>query len=989
MKIKTLALAGFGPYLGEQRVDFEDFDDDGIFLITGKTGAGKSSILDAICYALYGSIPRYEGSQQKLRSDHCAPEDPTFVELVFSVDGVDYRVRRTPEYEQPKKRGTGLTRVAPTAELFRRVGDDWEGLSARPVDVGKELVELVRLSKDQFLQVILLAQNRFQEFLRSSNDDRLAVLRSLFGTQRFLGYETALVERRKLLEEKVADSLAATGRQIENLARILELEEIPQQPDLAWFDSGLSDLRSRHSLAQDDAVRTDAALSAAEAEHRRLGELRGLQLRQAAATESLAKLMALNDSIAADRLHLATAGRAAAVWAHVTARKDADAALRSSRAALDEARAAYEPHGPSDIAAGALAAAMEEDTRRLGALEEALAEESGLRALDAEVVVATERLSAAEKLVAAASESVAELPGRIDVATEGLGEARIAAAGHGGAVAEVERLAAASEAAVLAARLGEESTAAQIVEAGAGAAHATAATRHHALMEQRLAGHAAELAAELVEGEPCAVCGSPHHPAPATGEAAPITQEHIDAARAEVDDRRAELDDATAAREAVATRLAEAVTRADGRTATQLEERLEDANAALALALAAGARALTLEQDIASLRSELELARATLGDLGAAREAAATALAESRSRRDAAEQRVQTQRNGFDSVAERAAALSAALDSARDLGVALDDTRSAETALLTATTALTAQLAEHDFSTEEEAVAARLSSAQTEALDFRIRRHDEGIAIARATLAEPELAALPEEAVDVDAARERVTIARGERDRALGWQTTLAERVTEAARVVGEARTGLAASSLLLAEFEQLRELSNVVQGKSPNTKLMSLETYVLAAQLEQIVSAANARLAVMTGGRFTLEHDDSIQYRKTASGLGLAILDGHTGRSRATHSLSGGETFLASLALALGLAEVVTNQAGGIRLDTLFIDEGFGSLDDETLEIAMSTLDGLRAGGRTIGLISHVGSMREQIVGKLQVVVTPRGDSTIVSPRPASSPDR
>ena len=179
-------------------------------------------------------------------------------------------------------------------------------------------------------------------------------------------------------------------------------------------------------------------------------------------------------------------------------------------------------------------------------------------------------------------------------------------------------------------------------------------------------------------------------------------------------------------------------------------------------------------------------------------------------------------------------------------------------------------------------------------------------------------------------------------------------------------------------EYDQVRALTSAVQGNEPNTKRMRLETYVLAAQLEEIVTAANARLATMTSGRYTLQHDDSVQYRNTRSGLGLAILDEHTGRARPTHSLSGGETFLASLALALGLAEVVTNQAGGITLDTLFIDEGFGSLDGDTLDIAMSTLDSLRSGGRTIGLISHVEAMKEQIPAKLRIEVTDSGASRV-----------
>jgi exonuclease SbcC len=210
VRIKRLTLAGFGPYKDRQVVDFERFADDGIFLITGKTGAGKSSILDAICYALYASVPRYDGTQQQLRSDHCEPDDPSFVELVFNVNDVDYRVRRSPEFDRPKKRGAGTTREAATAELAELVGDEWVGKSARAVDVGVELGEILGLSKDQFLQVILLAQNRFQKFLRSNSDERQTVLRTLFGTKRFEQFEAVLTERRKTLDARTRNRSPAS-----------------------------------------------------------------------------------------------------------------------------------------------------------------------------------------------------------------------------------------------------------------------------------------------------------------------------------------------------------------------------------------------------------------------------------------------------------------------------------------------------------------------------------------------------------------------------------------------------------------------------------------------------------------------------------------------------------------------------------------------------------------------------------------------------------
>jgi exonuclease SbcC len=230
----------------------------------------------------------------------------------------------------------------------------------------------------------------------------------------------------------------------------------------------------------------------------------------------------------------------------------------------------------------------------------------------------------------------------------------------------------------------------------------------------------------------------------------------------------------------------------------------------------------------------------------------------------------------------------------------------------------------------------------------------------------------------VEPARLARAAALHDRDLSRDAATALATRQRRLREIAARAEEHRALTGKRREEFEQLRQLASVVRGDEPNTRRMRLETYVLAAQLEEIVAAANTRLRTMSAGRYALEHDDALQYRNAKSGLGLAIRDEHTGRSRPTHSLSGGETFLASLALALGLAEVVTNQAGGITLDTLFIDEGFGSLDSDTLEIAMSTLDGLRTGGRTIGLISHVEAMKEQIPAKLRITVSPQGHSSI-----------
>ena len=989
MRILSLTLAGFGPFLDEQHVDFERFAEDGIFLITGKTGAGKSSILDAICFALYASVPRYESTQQRLRSDHCTPDDPTWVELEFCTGGVDYRVRRSPEYDRPKQRGEGFTRSPTTAELYRRVGDTWEGLAARPVDVGVQLAEIIGLTKDQFLQVILLAQNRFQQFLKAGNDDRQAVLRTLFATDRFASIENVFAERRKALEARLAGSRDGLAQLTAQFAALVPVDaalnsadskaaDISTALDVAtepWLDAGLAALNSALAVLTDDAQTADEAHSAADVRHRLLVTTRSQQLRRDAAAARLAQLTLDAESIDIDRATLAAARRAAAVWSSVTAARAADGALESARADESRALATWQGFG---VESDDLALTVRDLTEQLGSLAESRADELRLPALITAVDTAQNNVRSLDDKIAEARAQLDELPATIEATTTMLTAARVEAGGEAAARLEVERLTAAQEQALLATTLEASLDTARAQEAVAHGAHVDAAAAHHTLLERRLAGHAAELAGELVDGEPCAVCGSTSHPAPATTASGPVTQLDIDEAFARAETLRASAAASRDTRAALDVSLAEAIARTDGRSADDIAAAVRAASDALAAAVAATAHATAVEAELTRLKIALDAGARSVDDLAAQRETATNAHATAIATRDDVERRVAESRGSFATVAERVTHLEAVLAAAETLEAAISATASRSETQQSAAAALEGALAEQSFASAAEVESARRDASEITTLETRIRDHDQGVATSTATLAEEELQNLPHEVVEVETAESAVAEARAARDASITARAAAAERLTTAASIADDARVRLATSAALNSEYEQLRELAQAVAGKDPNTMRMRLETYVLAAQLEEIVAAANVRLRAMTSGRFLLEHDDSLQYRNTSSGLGLAILDEHTGRSRATHSLSGGETFLASLALALGLAEVVTNQSGGITLDTLFIDEGFGSLDNDTLEIAMGTLDGLRAGGRTIGLISHVESMKEQILAKLRVSVDGKGHSTI-----------
>ncbi|WP_022887089.1 AAA family ATPase [Glaciibacter superstes] len=987
MRIKRLAIAGFGPYKEEQRVDFEGFRDDGLFLITGKTGAGKSSILDAICYALYGSIPRYDTTQQKLRSDYCTADDPSYVELEFAVGDVDYRVRRTPEYERPKARGTGTTTQKTTAELFRFADGVWEGMSARPVDVGHDLDRILGLSKEQFLQVILLAQNRFQQFLLAKNEERQSVLRNLFGTSRFEQMESVLVERRKALEAELGTARERLEQQAVQAAALVHRDP-PESPDLEWFDSALAALDEERVQAAVAATTADATFTAADAAHRDLADVQKRQIRRDSAAEKLVALNADSAAIDGNRDSVNAANRAALVWSQVKTRREAASALATAASALDDARDAYAPYaddseGDSEaasdsVSSAALKSTIGRVTKKLGTLEFVVAEEARLPAFVAEIGDLKERLEGAESAVTAATERIESLPEQIDGVGVRLSAAQIRAAGETEANLKVDRLAAARKSAATAAKLEKQHAEALRAATDASGLNATATALVHSLMQQRLNGHAAELAAELVDGEACSVCGSTAHPAPAEPNAEPVTDDDIERARLAADEAKAVADDAHGETQRIATRFTESRTAAGKKSVETLDEELDAAHATQADVRAAGEEATTLEADQVRLRAELKVAQESLSQLRSAHDDVSKLLAVSQAEFSALDERVARHRGEFSSVSEHVAALQAELEAANRLAEASGGKLSAEKTLADAGETLNTQLEEHGFADEDDAVEAKLPAAEITGLENRIRQHDQAVSTSQSTLAEPDLAELPDASVELDASREALAEARSARDLALATESSLRERQSQLARVVTSVRTQLTASARLHDEYRQLRELASAMQGNEPNTKRMRLETYVLAAQLEEIVAAANVRLRSMTSGRYTLEHDDSLQFRGAKSGLGLAILDQHTGRARATHSLSGGETFLASLALALGLAEVVTNQAGGITLDTLFIDEGFGSLDSDTLEIAMGTLDSLRSGGRTIGLISHVDAMKEQIPAHLRITVTDQGHSEI-----------
>ena len=1009
MKLHRLELEGFGPFLDEQVVDFDAFSDDGIFLITGRTGAGKSSVLDGVCYALYGGVPRYDGAERRLRSDHCGPDDPTRVTLEFSAEGERWRVTRSPEFERPKRRGGGTTKEPHRALLEVRTAEGWEGVAARPVDVGTRLDEILGLSQQQFLQVILLAQNRFARFLLAKNDERLGLLRTLFGTRSFEEYAAQLDERRKRSQER----LAAEGVEVstlldeaERLAAELDVDVPASEgtdaavPDdvtvvdpspssgslsdvdrLAWVVRAVERADYRVDTRSREREAADAQLDGALAAERDARTLHDRQRDRVGLREQLAALEADAERIAAARAEAEAAAEAETLRPAIDTERRTATDLASARELLAAAVERVETAGEDAVEdADELRFRDDELTALLSRCEAARAAETALTAADADEARSATRIATLETELATLGEGRAQVPELLRTLDDQLTLLAGSAARRETAAARCDETRSRLDAARRAEQLLAQREQADMAALVRGEDMRNATDAWTALLRRRLAGAAAELAHGLVDGEPCAVCGSREHPHPATGNEAPVTDEQLVEAEerknAAVEEDRLASDAARIARDDYA--LASA--RAGGENVETLSARLAEAEEALS-----AARADEAEYE----RVQLERTRAAELDtqIAAEIEKLTAALATARQDEALAHQRaealrgdVQNARGAFPSVADREADLSARRAAVRALTSARIDIAAATLAHDDAAAALADLVTRSPFDTVDEVVAALRPAPERHRLEASIAAHDAAVTSVRQRLLDLELLLVDAEDDPLDLApfTAAVAAARDGVQRAAAAHASARDLADRLRGLAHRADAGHAAVATLADEHAVVARLADTLAGRAPNTRRMTLETFVLAAELEEIVAAANLRLEQMSSGRYRLQHTDALAARGAASGLGLEVMDAFTGQCRPPHSLSGGETFLTSLALALGLAEVVTARAGGIRLDTLFIDEGFGSLDDDTLDLAMRTLDELRQGGRTVGVISHVASMKDQLPAQLRVVATPRGPSVI-----------
>ncbi|HZH28274.1 MAG TPA: AAA family ATPase [Azospirillaceae bacterium] len=1022
MRPLRLVLTAFGPFAGSQEVDFRLLRDLRLFLINGPVGAGKTTVLDGICYALYGESSGEERQHFHLRS-HLAPGDrATEVVFDFAVGERAYRVQRRPEQERAKQRGQGTTRVPAEAALWDRTGcrDDVEEgkpLAARVREVDEAVANLLGFTAAEFRQVVMLPQGRFREMLAADSGDREKILKVLFQTGRYAEIEQRLKDKAKAARVRL-ESLARHEQAVLAQAGAESLDEIRNRMadldrTIAQAEGAVATLRGDAELrrkAVEDAARLAEqfqALDRAEAERAAVeSERPGHAAREA-------ELAAARRAAHIRPVEVAFARAAAEADRARTDAEAATAALEAARAtatAAEAARTAQEAREPERIRAAQRLAELEAHHQRIAQLD-ALHREAKAAA-DA-VMRAEQGLAMADARLVEADRSAPEARARlaaVERAAAGLDGARLRLDEEGRRLRQRTVLAEATEAlAALDMRL----EAGRMALAAAEAAHGQADDALRRTERAWLDGQAALLAARLRDGEPCPVCGAVDHPAPAgsAGHGAasgmptePGAEQAVEAARAalaaaakRVHDVRAGIVKVEAERQAKADRIAQAMEALGPDAAADpadLARRETEARRALDTAEAA-------VRGLAAARDAADRAEAALTAARAQRQTAAGALSEARMTEAAARARVEERLQQVPVELRAGGALAAALAAARREADRLKaDLDGARKAAAEANERKAAAAARDDATRE---ALARALAARDEALEvFNAALPAQGFADAdayRRAVRDPAAVPILEAGVEgfrrrdaasaaaLDGARAAVAgrerpdmaalrLAHADAQQAVQARHAEVVRAGEQRRLLDRAVQALgelaAARADGEAEWSTVQRLADVANGANPLG--LSFQRFVLGALLDQVLESANRRLQVMSRGRYGLRRAEEAERGRRKAGLDLDVLDSHTDRPRSVRTLSGGEGFLAALSLALGVVDVVQAYAGGIRVDTLFIDEGFGSLDSDALDSALQALLDLQSSGRLVGVISHVGDLKERIAARLDVAKSPSG---------------
>ncbi len=909
MRVKRLELTGIGPFRHQQVIDFAQLSESGLFLIDGPTGAGKTTIIDAIVFALFSSLSGESTSKERIRSDHALGNEKSEVILDFSVQGRHHRITRSPAYAVVKANGQGFTNK-PAKQTLTEYNTDGSVKTTltSATDIGVHVSRLLNMQAQQFRQLVVLAQGEFAALLRMKPKERLEALRGLLGTKFFQDLQTVIAEEGTRSREVLAQArkeLQVTATQAEvfidefNRVELDPLFEILRDLDASPEQRGDAFARIAEILSMNSA-RLEKDLAQART------ELEPVE-REFTATSHVMEMIADIDQ--------------------------ALAAVAAAELALDPIDAGITP-----VEAQARSQSL---TIEAGALQP-LAEwesQAQVRAGQRELLAA--KVTETSARVVECETELAQLPTTLDALRKSLAslpaiseKLRTKSARLLEINGQLELIDQLSEAQRIDSQLAISEKNADTELSGISVSLEQARGAVTALLNQQLEQRVAVLAQALIDGQPCKVCGSTVHPEPAHTETvgAVVTEEEVQLAEQLVSELVLQHEVVAAAAEIArkehqesALVVAQLQGQVGASTAESLAQEKVDVSQSVA-DLEGEVDRLTQSQElIARLEGELENGRANLTAL---KEAHADSLKEM---------------EFFDQqVTDMLAKIVAAVGN-------------------------------------------KSSAADQRAILLGRAEELAAFGAAHATLKERERT-LTTEVTDIGeltARFEKLTETRQElvtKVKSLADSFAIAESAAESMETLHKNfQRQMKKSEKLEAEHGPSIRLAGIVTAQSSqNVKKLPLESYALQLRFHHVLEAASHHLDKMSSGRLSFALDQESQ-SNAQSGLGIDIVDSWTGDSRPPASLSGGETFYASLSLALGLADVVHAETGGVSLETLFVDEGFGSLDQETLQVVLDQLENLKSGGRVIGVISHVSEMKDRFPERLLVEPQPDGTSVVV----------
>ena len=910
MRPLKLVMSAFGPYAEKTVLDLDSLGKSGLYLITGDTGAGKTTIFDAITFALFGEASGDVRKSDMFRSKYADESTPTYVELTFEYSGKQYTVRRNPEYTRPRARGEGSTTEKANAELLFPDGRSVTGLK----DVTNEVSRLMGIDGSQFTQIAMIAQGDFLKLLLSSNDDRKKLFRKIFHTEDYTVLQQKLSEESKKLEHsrrQLRDSIRQYTRGImadEDNVLSIEVEKAKNDMLLSADIINLLEQLIKQDTYQQEVIE--------EAAKNNDDEIADNTSRIAAAEERKAAAETL---IKAKSALAAAEPKLAELENQLNAKSLLEPEIDSLSKRIAEINAELpdydELESKNDIASrlkteiknlesgvSAKAEEIESLTNRIGKLK---AEQQTLKSADTELV----ELKSSLKDI----ESQLEKLNKIQKAFQQI--------------------------------TGLETELEDAQQVYLNKAEQAKLLREEYLVKQKLYldEQAGILAEALTDGKPCPVCGSTSHPCAAKKSEAAPSREELNECRTKSEAAGKEASDASAAAGEIKVKIDEKKKSAvdDARLSGiisdfgTLEERISSEKLKLNSAAGKLNEKLKKINEQVSRKKELE-------DIIPHKE---------EEKEEACRQKSEKEKSLIGKKAEKAECENRIGELIAKLCFA--SSREAEAKIA----ALESKKAALNNEIEK-------AKANYEECCKEIEREKGKISTSEDFLA-------GKEEINLEAEQNRKITLQAEKSRIDAEKKKIFARLHTNADIMKNISVKAKEAAEIESRYVWVKALSDTANGSVSGKDRIELETYIQTHYFDKIIRKANLRLLVMTGGQYELKRQIVAEDKRSQSGLDLEIIDHHNGSTRSVKTLSGGESFKASLSLALGLSDEIQSSAGGIQLDTMFVDEGFGSLDEDSLQQALKVLNSLSEGNKLIGIISHVSELKRidrQIVVKKDI---------------------